>query len=70
MEILLARAAGFFEAVTGEGQRSNATMPDGPVYDELDGDGAVSEHSEAASGEDDDGADQGGSTASQRPQPN
>ena len=57
MEILLARAAGFFEAVTGEGHRNNATVPDGPVYDELDGDGVVSEDSEACSGEDDNGAD-------------
>ena len=67
MEILLARAAGFFEAVTGEGRRNNATVPDGPVYDEPDGNGVVSQDSEAGSGDDDDSANQGASTASQRP---
>ena len=56
MEILLARTAGFFEAVTGEGLRNDATIPDGPVYDELDEDGAVSEDSKAGSGEDSNGA--------------
>ncbi len=66
MEILLARAAGFFEAVAGEGRSTNATIPNGPVYDELDGNGAASEDSVAGSGEDDDGANQVASAASLR----
>ena len=66
MEILLARAAGFFEAVAGEGPSTNATIPNGPVYDELDGNGAASEDSVAGSGEDDDGANQVASAASLR----